>query len=144
MGFISIGKLKLDDFHYKGLNDKGIKVEANIPLKNNIIFTSIEVNSLSGDLYIVNDKFEITSKDKIGEFICSDFFKLEYNKFNTVKFDLTLYYFDIFFSNIPKISFNIEYEVNINASGKFLFMQLNNIKKRGKINLIKLLKKYLR
>lgn len=108
MKLISIGKLKIDNFHYKRLDEKGITIEVNIPLKNNIIFTTIDVNSLSGDLYIVNNNFKITSKDKIGRFICYNSFILEHGKENIIKLDFTLYYTDIFFGNIPKASFDIE------------------------------------
>ena len=146
MKLISIGKLKIDNFHYKRLDEKGITIEVNIPLKNNIIFTTIEVNSLSGDLYIVNNNFKITSKDKIGRFICYNSFILEHGKENIIKLYFTLYYTDIFFGNIPKVSFDIEYKIDINISGNCCIFPLNWFikEKRGKINLIKLLKKHLK
>lgn len=146
MGIASIEKLKLDNYYY---DENSIKLELTINIKYNCFFPyTITINSLSGDLHIVNKKIKITSKDRIGKFICPDLLKLEYGKENAIKLYLTLYYVDIFFSNIPKVSFNIEYEIHI-ISGKFLFMHLENkllrefIKNITRGNLIELLIKLL-
>ena len=125
MGIASIEKLKLDNYYY---DENSIKLELTINIKYNCFFPhTIKIGSLSGDLHIVNKKIKITSKDKIGKFICPDLLKLEYGKENAIKLYLTLYYVDIFFSNIPKASFNIEYEIHIISGYLFSlkFLPLN-------------------
>lgn len=143
--------IDLKNICFKYIDENEITFEVDVLFKHNFL-ASITIDSLSGDLYIVNGETKITSKDKIGKFICYDSFVLEHGKENIIKLDLKLYYVDIFFSNIPKASFNVEYKIDIDISGKFLSMSLEEglinkfIKKatRGKINLIKLLKNYLK
>ena len=143
--------IDLKNICFKYIDENEITFEVDVLFKHNFL-ASITIDSLSGDLYIVNEETKITSKDKIGKFICYDSFILEHGKENIIKLDLKLYYVDIFFSNIPKGSFNVEYKIDIDISGKFLSMSLEEglinkfIKKatRGKINLIKLLKNYLK
>ena len=122
--------IDLKSVHLKDFNENKITFEVNILFKHNLL-APITIDSLSGDLYIVNKEIKITSKDKIGKFICPNSLILKHGKENIIKLDLTLYYTDIFFSNIPKVSFNVEYKIDINLSGKFLFMSLEkrNIKK---------------
>lgn len=143
--------IKLKEIHFKEIDENEITFEVDVLFKHNFL-VPITIDSLSGDLYIVNEETKITSKDKIGEFICYDSFVLEHGKENIIKLDLKLYYVDIFFSNIPKASFNVEYKIDIDISGKFLSMSLEkglinkfiNKATKRKINLIKLLKNYLK
>ena len=143
--------IKLKEIHFKEIDENEITFEVDVLFKHNFL-VPITIDSLSGDLYIVNEETKITSKDKIGEFICYDSFVLEHGKENIIKLDLKLYYVDIFFSNIPKASFNVEYKIDIDISGKFLYMSLEkglinkfiNKATKRKINLIKLLKNYLK
>lgn len=135
--------IDLKRIRFKNINENEITFEIDFLFKNN--FANITVDSLSGDLYIVNEEIKITSKDKIGKFICYDSFVLKHGKENIIKLDLTLYYADIFFTNIPRASFNIEYKIDIDVSGSCIFPLNWFIKeKRGKINLIELLKNYLK
>lgn len=128
---------------FKYIDENEITFEVDVLFKHNFL-VPITIDSLSGDLYIVNEETKITSKDKIGKFICYDSFVLEHGKENIIKLDLRLYYVDIFFSNIPKMSFNIEYKINIDVAGNCILPLNCFIKeKKGKINLIKLLKNYL-
>lgn len=128
---------------FKYIDENEITFEVDVLFKHNFL-VPITIDSLSGDLYIVNEENKITSKDKIGKFICYDSFVLEHGKENIIKLDLRLYYVDIFFSNIPKMSFNIEYKINIDVAGNCILPLNCFIKeKKGKINLIKLLKNYL-
>ena len=122
--------IDLKSVHLKDFNENKITFEVDILFKHNLL-APIKIDSLSGNLYIVNKEIKITSKDKIGKFVCPNSLILKHGKENIIKLDLTLYYTDIFFSNIPKVSFNIEYKIDINLSGKFLFMSLEkrNIKK---------------
>lgn len=145
MGAISIGKLTSDNFHYKGFNEEGIKFELDFPIKYNLLSPPLKINNLDGYLYIINKKTKITSEDRVGEFICSDFIKLEFNKTKIIKLQVTLYYIDIFFSNILN-NFDIEYKIDININGKCLFICIQNKHKHknGKVNLISLLKKYFK
>lgn len=143
--------IDLKNICFKYIDENEITFEVDVLFKHNFL-APITIDSLSGDLYIVNEETKITSKDKIGKFICYDSFILEHGKENIIKLDLKLYYVDIFFSNIPKVSFNIEYKIDIDISGKFLSMSLEeglinkfiNKATKGKINLIKLLKNYLK
>ena len=143
--------IKLKEIHFKEIDENEITSEVDVLFKHNFL-APITIDSLSGDLYIVNEETKITSKDKIGKFTCPDLLKLEHGKENIIKLDLKLYYVDIFFSNIPKASFNIEYKIDIDISGKFLSMSLEkglinkfiNKATKRKINLIKLLKNYLK
>lgn len=128
---------------FKYIDENEITFEVDVLFKHNFL-VPITIDSLLGDLYIVNEETKITSKDKIGKFICYDSFVLEHGKENIIKLDLKLYYVDIFFSNIPKMSFNVEYKINIDVSGNCILPLNCFIKeKKGKINLIKLLKNYL-
>lgn len=143
--------IDLKNICFKYIDENEITFEVDVLFKHNFL-APITIDSLSGDLYIVNEETKITSKDKIGKFICYDSFILEHGKENIIKLDLKLYYVDIFFSNIVKTYFNVEYKIDIDISGKFLSMSLEEglinkfIKKatKGKINLIKLLKNYLK
>lgn len=143
--------IKLKEIHFKEIDENEITFEIEVSFKYEYKY-SITVYNLSGDLYILNEETKITSKDKFGKFTCPDLLKLKHGKENTIKLYLTLYYVDIFFSNIPKAYFNVEYKIDIDISGKFLSMSLEEglinkfIKKatKGKINLIKLLKNYLK
>ena len=108
----------------KSIDENGITFEIDVLFKHNFL-APIIVDSLSGDLYIVNDKIKITSNDKIGKFVCPNSLKLEHGKENIIKLDLTLYYTDMFFSNIPKADFNIEYKIDIDVSGNCVLLPLN-------------------
>ena len=143
--------INIERIRFKDIDENKIIFEFDILFKHNLL-APITIDSLSGDLYIINKEIKITSKDKIGKFVCPNSLILKHGKENIIKLDLTLYYADIFFSNIPEVSFNIEYKIDINLSGKFLSMSLEKgiLKKfikeitKGKINLIKLLKNYFK
>ncbi|TXJ56791.1 hypothetical protein [Brachyspira aalborgi] len=107
--------IKLKEIHFKEIDENEITFEIEVSFKYEYKY-SITVYNLSGDLYILNEETKITSKDKFGKFTCPDLLKLKHGKENAIKLYLTLYYVDIFFSNIPKVSFNIEYKIDI-ASG---------------------------
>ena len=145
--------IDLKSVHLKDFNENKITFEVDILFKHNLL-APITIDSLSGDLYIINKEIKITSKDKIGKFVCPNSLILKHGKENIIKLDLTLYYTDIFFSNIPKVSFNVEYKIEI-VSGNFLsIINLENkcinwllnkcIIKDRKINLIEQLIKLLK
>ena len=99
----------------KRIDENSITFEIDISFKYEHKF-SITLENLCGNLFILNEETKITSKDKIGKLVCKEL-KLKHGKESHIKLDLTLYYLDIFFSNIPKVSFNVEYKIDI-VSGK--------------------------
>ena len=77
-----------------------IKFEFYFSVKNNFIF-ALTLNSLFGDLFIVNRKIKIGSNEKIGEFFCYDFIKLEYKKLNFIELNLIIYWKEFFLIILP-------------------------------------------
>ena len=112
---------------FKGFSKEGIKFEICICIKNNFIF-AFTLNSLIGDLYLINRKIKISPNEKIGECFCYDSVKFEYNKTNFLELTLIIYWKELFLIIIPNIFSNLECQVNINISCKVLIKTFNKIK----------------
>ena len=110
---------------FKCFSKEGIKFKFYFSVKNNFIF-ALTLNSLFGDLFIVNRKIKIGSNEKIGECFCNNSVKLEYNKMNLVKLTLIIYWKAIFFVIIPNLFFYSQYKAVISV--------INNYVKEVKIN----------
>lgn len=73
--------INLHKICFKGFVKEGIKLKICLSIQNNFI-CALTLDSLFGDLYIINRKIKIGYNEKIGEFFCYDFVKLEYKKLN--------------------------------------------------------------
>ena len=130
--------ITINKIYFKNFSKEGIKLGIHISIKNNFIF-NLTLNSLVGDLYIVNRKIKIGSDEKIGEYFCSDYVELKSKKVNIVKLSLIIYWKAIFFVIIPNLFFNSEYKaivyiytniknVNVNIYFNFKFTIPFNLK----------------
>lgn len=128
---INIGRL-----YFNGIGIRGIKLKIEIFVKNNFIFPVV-LNSLYGNLFIIDRKIKLCSNEKAGEFFCYDGIKLE-RKENIIKLNIVIYWKALFLIIIPNIFFDLELEVDIEAQLKILFKKFNrHIDKRFNINLLK-------
>lgn len=124
---------------FKGFSKEGIKFEICICIKNNFIF-AFTLNSLFGNLYVINRKIKISPNEKIGECFCYDSVKFEYNKMNFFELTLIIYWKELFLIIIPNIFFYSKYraiiyiinkyikEININIYCNFKLTPLFNFK----------------
>lgn len=122
---------------FKCFSKEGIKFEFYFSVINNFIF-ALTLNSLFGDLYIINRKIKIGCNEKIGELFCYDFVKLEYKKLNFIELNLIIYWREFFLIILPNIFFNLECKANINILIKVLYKTFNKyINEKYEINIFK-------
>lgn len=129
--------ISLHKICFKCFDKEGIKLKICLSIQNNFICT-LTLNSLFGNLYIMNRKIKIGCNEKIGELFCYDFVKLEYKKLNFIELNLTIYWKEFFLIILPNIFFNLECKANINILIKVLFKTFNKyINETYEINIFK-------
>ena len=129
--------INLHKICFKGFGKEGIKLKICLSIQNNFI-CALTLNSLFGDLYIINRKIKIGYNEKIGELFCYDFVKLEYKKLNFIELNLIIYWKEFFLIILPNIFFNLECKANINILIKVLFKTFNKyINETYEINIFK-------
>lgn len=67
--------ISLHKIYFKGFLKEGIKLKICLSIQNNFI-CALTLNSLFGDLYIINRKIKIGYNEKIGEFFLLQFCKI--------------------------------------------------------------------
>ena len=129
--------ISLHKICFKCFDKEGIKLKICLSIQNNFICT-LTLNSLFGNLYIMNRKIKIGCNEKIGELFCYDFVKLEYKKLNFIELNLIIYWREFFLIILPNIFFNLECKANINILIKVLFKTFNKyINETYEINIFK-------
>lgn len=129
--------ISLHKICFKCFDKEGIKLKICLSIQNNFICT-LTLNSLFGNLYIMNRKIKIGCNEKIGELFCYDFVKLEYKKLNFIELNLIIYWKEFFLIILPNIFFNLECKANINILIKVLFKTFNKyINETYEINIFK-------